>query len=356
MKILFLGPYRDGNSGWAKAASNWIRALDAAGAEVCPRSYKLNQDPPNVHPRVLELEDNSEKNSDLVIHCGLPHLYKRTPHALNIGICYTESQNYSLSSWPAYMNLMDKMIVPSKFAVAAAKNSGVKVPVKDFPTPIDLDRYNVELPYLDTGTYNDFRFLFVGDVTLRKGLPYLIRAFHTAFTPNMPVSLVVKINKYGESPENLKKSAIATFDEIKKGLRIRKNYKKEVIITEPLSDMNMLQLHSNCDCIVAPSLGEGLSLPVIDSLALGKTAITTDTGGFREYNTIKVKSYPSPCYGMSETFDGLMTSYDSWCVPDVEDLAAKMMEVYKGARLTDDLKKFDMASVGNSILGWLNDK
>lgn len=355
MKILVTGPYLDGNSGWAKATMNFALALDKVADVVC-RGYKLNQDEPNTLPRIKELEAKSEYGADVVVHCGLPHLYKRTPHALNVGICYTESEDYSLSSWPSYMNLMDKMIVSSRFAVEAAKTSGVKVPVKFLPTPVDFSRYNIDLPWLDTGTYNDFRFLFVGDVTIRKGLPYLIRAFHTEFTPNEPVSLVVKINKYGESPENLKQSAEATFNEIKNGLRLRKSYKKEVIITEKLSDNNMLQLHKNCECIVAPSLGEGWNLPVIDSLALGNTAITTDTGGFREYNTIKVKSYPNPCYGMNETFEGLMTSYDSWCIPDIHDLGAKMRNVYMGDREKDALINCGLTTVGKSILGWLIDK
>ena len=41
MKVLYLGYYRDG-TGWAKAAQNYILALQSAGVDVVPRYVKLN--------------------------------------------------------------------------------------------------------------------------------------------------------------------------------------------------------------------------------------------------------------------------------------------------------------------------
>ena len=41
MKVLFIGCYRDG-TGWAKAAGDYILAMDAAGIDVVCRPLKLN--------------------------------------------------------------------------------------------------------------------------------------------------------------------------------------------------------------------------------------------------------------------------------------------------------------------------
>lgn len=359
MKILFTGPLSDGHSGWAIAGSNFIRALDAAGANLVVRPYKLNEDKPELHPRVLELMENDESGVTHVVHCGLPHLFVPAKHKQNIGIVFTESRNYKMSSWPSYMNTMDKIITASSYAKAAAINSGVKVPVNYFGVPIDFSRYDVELPPLDTGTYNDFRFLFVGDSSLRKNLPSLIRAFHSEFSPNEPVSLVIKIGKYGAGPE-FRDQVIQTIEQIRSGLRIRKNYKKEVLITEPLSEKNLLQLHNACDAIVAPSFGEGWNLPVIDSLSMGKMAIATDTGGFRDYCPILVPSFQTPCYGIHDTFDGLMDSNDMWQTPDIRELQKMMRWVYSQPNLKElgnknksQMKRFSLETVGKNILDWI---
>ena len=72
MKVLYLGYYRDG-TGWAKAAQNYILALDSVGIDVVPRYVKLNDINGQIDERISELETKSDKGCDFVIQHLLPH-------------------------------------------------------------------------------------------------------------------------------------------------------------------------------------------------------------------------------------------------------------------------------------------
>ena len=58
MKVLYIGHYRD-VSGWARAASDYILAMDSVGIDVVCRPIKLNASVAPIHPRVEELENKS---------------------------------------------------------------------------------------------------------------------------------------------------------------------------------------------------------------------------------------------------------------------------------------------------------
>jgi hypothetical protein len=49
MKVLYIGPYRDG-TGWAHMAIESIQALVKAGADVVARPVKLNGAKPDIPP------------------------------------------------------------------------------------------------------------------------------------------------------------------------------------------------------------------------------------------------------------------------------------------------------------------
>jgi glycosyltransferase involved in cell wall biosynthesis len=330
MKILFTGSYKDGNSGWSKAGQLYLRALNTTGVDIVSRAYKLNDSEPNLHPEVQALEEKSLDGVTHVVHCGLPHHYQYNSDFRTVGIFFTETRDYRTTPWPRHINMLDVGIVPCLYAHEAALNSGVKTDIKTVPVPVDLEHY--ENPgKIDSieGLGEDYTFLFIGSADLRKGLPHLVRAFHMAFTPNMPVQLVIKTNKWGVGPDQLRQEVIGTLENIKQGLRLRRHYKKEVILTDELDDNQMLALHNSCDCLVAPSLGECWGQTVIDHMALGKPVLTSNTGGFQDYvpPQQRMLSYPAQCYGISDTFETMMTSFEDWEQIDLRSLAAGMSAV-----------------------------
>src|SRR5688500_657259 len=107
MKVLYIGPYKDG-TGWAHAAHENILSLDAAGVDVVPRPFKLNDVNGEVSPRIIELEGKSDKGCDIVIQNCLPHHTDYNGHfEKNIAYYFTETSHFKNSAWAERLNLLD---------------------------------------------------------------------------------------------------------------------------------------------------------------------------------------------------------------------------------------------------------
>lgn len=337
------------------------RALDLAGAEVVPRSYKLNSSKPNVHDRVRELEAGSVEGCDVIFHVGLPHHFSWDSRFLNVGYYFTESRNYSQSEWVSHANLMDLIMVPNNYAHNAALDSGVKTKVKTCPVPMDTSLYKEYEPLsqIQEATLGDYLFYFIGNSCRRKALPTLLKAFYTEFTKNEPVNLVIKTDKFGVSEEDVTKMVINMTNEVKAGLRVSNEYSNPVIITEELSQEDLFRLHKTCDCLVSPSYGEAWGFNVLDAMGLGKLIITSDTGAFSDYSPMKVKSYPTQAFGI-ETFDGLMTGHESWENIDQRSLMSTMRQCYKLREESTAHKNitasFSLEKVGKKMLNIIKEQ
>lgn len=306
------------------------RALDLAGAEVVPRSYKLNRSKPSVHERVRELEAGTEEGCDVIFHVGLPHHYSWDSRFLNVGYFFTESRDFSQSNWVSHCNLMDCVITPNIYAKMAAIDSGITVPVEMCPVPLDTDLYKEYEPLeqLQEATMGDYLFYFIGDFSFRKALPTVLKAFYTEFTKNEPVNLVIKTTKYGLSEQEVTDLTLKMVNEIKAGLRVSDEYSDPVILTEELPQEDLFRLHTTCDCLLSPSYGEAWGFNVLDAMGVSNAVITSDTGAFTDYSPCKVESYPSQAFGI-ESFPGLMTGHESWESIDQAQLMHKMRDIYE---------------------------
>lgn len=355
MKILLLGSYEEGNSAWSRATQNMCRALDIAGAEVVPRSYKLNRSKPNVHERVRALEQNGIDGCNVIFHVGLPHHYSWDSRFFNVGYFFTESQNFSQSSWVSHCNLMDMVIVPNKYAAMAAVDSGIKVPIHVCPVPLDTDLYRdyEPLPQIKEATYGDYLFYFIGDSSFRKALPTVLKAFYTEFTKNEPVNLVIKTSKYGLSEKEVTDMTVKRVNEVKAGLRVSNEYSNPIIISEELSQEDLFRLHATCDCLLSPSYGEAWGFNVVDAMGLKRTVITSDTGAFKDYSPLKIESFPSKPFGI-ESFPGLMTGHETWESINQDKFMASMRQAYgwRGEVPTNQaiVKQFSLEKVGKRLL------
>ena len=93
MKVLYIGCYRDG-TGWAHAAQDYILSLDTVNIEVVPRFVKLNDNFAEIPKRIEDLENNDDKNCDVVIQHVLPHLMDyRGDFQKNIALYVTETDH-----------------------------------------------------------------------------------------------------------------------------------------------------------------------------------------------------------------------------------------------------------------------
>ncbi len=338
MKILYLGVYRD-STGWANAAINYILALDAAGVEVVPRPIKLNDKQAELPERLLELEGNDPYGADVCIQNILPHMFTYDGgFGANIGLFFTETSNFKYTSWAERCNMMDALMVPSIREFRAAKDSGVDKEIYICGMPSDTKKFDQEYEPFDIPEIKDtFVFYFIGEFSRRKNLAALLKAFHSEFDINEPVSLVIKAHLPNQDAKESQNVITNFCKEIKNGLKIQAdgNYKKEIIISSFLTNHDIMRLHATCNCFVMPSYGESWCIPAFEAMGMGNVPILTsgtgmdDWGGEPEYGARYVEARDTPCFGMLETFGDIYTGHELCREISVCDLGQRMRDMYE---------------------------
>lgn len=351
MKVLYLGYYRDG-TGWAKAAQNYILALQSAGVDVVPRYVKLNDVDGEVPSEIQKLESKNDKHCDVVIQHLLPHHMDFNGNFdKNIALYVTETDSCAYTGWPERLNLMDEAWVPNQYmAEYVCKNSGIFIPHYIVPHAFDVSVYQEEneklkIPELD----GRFVFYYIGDITRRKNIGALLKAFHSEFAPEENVSIVLKCSHPGLNPQQTESAIKEICSKVKTGLKIYPNesyYHKEILICDYISEKEIMQMHASFDCLVSSSFGEAWGIPIFDAMAMGKTPICTDTAGpsfFLENGGYLVKSRKESCFGVSDTFEELYTGREKW---DVVDIAEMRLAMRRALEDSDDRK--NRSSIGTS--------
>lgn len=355
MKLLYIGVYRDG-TGWGNQAIEYMRAMNSVGIDVVARPIKLNDAQIALPEDILTLEDKNLSGVDVCVQHLLPEHMEYTSSCKNIGLINIESDNIIECGWAEHLKcLCDNIWIPStqiKETVLRKANLEYKTTV--IPTPVNIEKVSKQYQPLDIPELEDsFVFYYIGEFTRRKNLSALLKAFHTEFSPEEPVNLLIKTN-----------ADITKFcDEIKSGLRLYKNlhyYKKEILITQYVSEADMMRIHATGDCFVMPSLGEGWNIPAAEACAMGKTPVMVNWGGNTEFLN-ESTGYPvnytlSPAFGMIDTLPNLHGGFENLAQIDILDLRKQMRLAYenedrkiKAEYGKDYMKNFSYQSVGDLV-------
>lgn len=355
MKICYLGVYKDG-TGYANQAIHNMLAMEAGGIDVVARAICLSQTKNyELAKKVEHLEQKSTNNVDIVIQHILPHLFEYKKDVKNIGIFDWETTHFNRSNWSYCCNLMDEIWVPSIQNVQAAKDSNVTVPIKVLPCACDITRFDNPPKPLDIAPLkNKCVFYVIGEMTRRKNIIAIIRAFYSAFSLRDDVALVIKTNIPGKSPNESTDILKTTTEDIKKSLHtyVRQQYYPPIIcITDFLPDQKLDQLHTACDVFVLTSHGEAWGIPAHDAMGFGNPVILSNWGAFPELTCAQASEYwepktkkfrwpgeidcgwlikgqLTPCFGAVESFPDLYTGAELWFDPDIEQLITHMKRAY----------------------------
>ena len=349
MKVLFVGHYREG-TGWGNAAIDYILSMDSVGIDVACRPIKLNSNNPKLPERIVELENKSSAGCDVCIQNVLPHHMDYNGNfKKNIGLYFIETSSCDYSIWPNRINQLDEAWVCCNHNVKASSDSGINIPTFVVPVPCDVSKYEssydkLEIPETD----NNFCFYFIGEVTRRKNLAALLKAFHLEFSPSEQVSLVIKANKSGETPESLLYHISEICEQVKRNLKLYKStadYNKEIVLTNHLTDEEILKLHSSMDCFVMPSFGEAWCVPAFDAMGFGNTPICTNVGGMADFiqdGGILVDGASEPVFGMTDTFQDICTGREDWVSVNIRLLQSAMRNTFtlqKSNKIAYDQKR-----------------
>lgn len=354
MNGLFIGPYRQ-NDGWGMASRDCIKAISTQIPNLTTRPiYFIGQ---NVKPdqKIIEYENSVFKSYDVVFQNALPHCVTIDQKIKkNIGLFFLETNNISNSICVKTLNKLDEILVPSSQEKKSLIESKITTKIKTISQPLDIEFIDKNRENkIDIGSKNNsFKFYAIGEYVQRKNFKDLIIAFNLAFQNTDNVSLVIKTSKPGQNSQQAKIEIENDFIEIKKKLNIKQHYKREIVITERLSDEDMIGLHNACDCFVMPSYGESFCRPAAEALILGKTPIVTDHTGMVDFinkdNGFIISSKKSPVIVDTRTLSNDFDIYNAneyWFQPNIYSLIECMQKAYSLSKKEKDKYK-EKQSIG----------
>lgn len=349
MKLIHISNFHE-VSGWSSQAVNHILALDLAGVEVVPRRINITGvQNPNLPARILELEKQSDSKPDIIVLNTLPNLYERIYGPKYVGFYLCETNNFRASGWQSKINLMDSAIVCCYHNKESSINSGVKKPINVVPLAVDIEKLKQPLePHDVRKAYpNDFIIYTVGDISHRKNVATILKAFHTEFSPNEPVQLFIKTTPAGLG-DNYVSKIDSLVGSVKSGLKLYRNihsYKKEIIVCDYAPEDKIIQLHQSANCFVSASHCEAFCIPAAEALAVGNIVIAPNYGGFTEYlndkNSYLVGGKEDNVFGAVDTLPDLYTAQESWYYPSIRDIRQAMRSAYEKKDLNK--KKIEQA-------------
>lgn len=368
MKVLYVGNFYD-DTGWSKQNNECVLALSSVGIDVVPRNLKLNNINGNANSKVVELEQNSDKNPDIIIQCVLPHMSKYYGEVKNIIQYQTETDNFKNIRWQDNINTMDEAWVFSKYSKQSSEKSGVKIPISVIPMPVDVNKFNKNYGFVsnlkESLPNNAFIFYTISEFTTRKNITAILQAYHSEFHVTEPVYLLIKT--YTNNPQSLS----SIIDNVKKGLRLYSDvnsYKKELIIYNHVDEEEICKIHQSCHAFVSASHAEGWCLPAFDALGFGNIVIAPRHTSFLEYlndkNSYLVESYEDICFDAHDALPNLYSSKENWHNVSVLSLRQQMRKAYdqrngeaakRSLQGQQDIQKYSYEKVGNIMKKYLEE-
>ena len=184
------------------------------------------------------------------------------------------------ASWLQDLRLFDEVWVPSEhlrriFIDAGVRESRVAV----LPEPIDVALFSPDSHQPMVGLPRaGFRFLAVGDWSIRKGWDILIRAYLQEFTPADDALLVIHTRRTFR-PATIRRD----LDRIRSQVPFPRQHPPIYLSLKALPTARMPTLYRACNAFVLASRGEGWGRPYMEAMAMGLPTIGTNWGGNRAF-------------------------------------------------------------------------
>tara|TARA_R110000751_G_scaffold44605_9_gene101968 strand:- start:5900 stop:7036 length:1137 start_codon:yes stop_codon:yes gene_type:complete len=339
MKVLYIGHYKE-FGGWAQAATDNILALDKVGVDVVCRNVTLTQDKQNVDPRLLEIEKRTTEDCDICIQHVLPHhVVGSDSFKKNIAFMETETLGITHLSWTEHLKQADEVWVANKDSEKALIGDGIKN-IKVVPHTCELKKYKERYKEISIpDTENCFKFYYIGDVNDRKNLESIITCFYSEFDKSEQASLILKVKRFGHSPEQVSKVVDDISTKVKDSLRMHQeisDYKKLVIISDEVSNEDICAIHQYMDCFLCPSHGEAWSIPSFDAMCFGNTPICSNFGGPKEFidnsdwkTGTLIDGIYSTCKCSDAAFPDIFTGREYWFQPCEKSIREQMRKYFE---------------------------
>ena len=337
MKIAYISVYRDG-TGYGNSSRDFIKCLSQQGADVVPVWFTLNSTPVTIVKDIMIRSDLD--NVDVVIQQTIPNTFVRIAGVKNVGLFYWESSSFKASGWQYSCNLMDDIWMTTTDQIEASKRSGVKSNLTEVTRPSDFTKYSnvYESTSIPDEIKDTYKFYTISDYSYRKNIASTVTAFLSEFSARDNVSLTIKTYVNGlnqsDSLAHIKEAISSVKSEIR---RLEKDYPKIVIITDTLSDNEIMGMHQDFDCYVTASRGEGECIPAFDAASFKNPVIATHWNGISkmfdiDYEPTVKSMVKKPVFAMSKSaiVPGLYSHNEWWMEGSLWEMMQKMREAANG--------------------------
>jgi glycosyltransferase involved in cell wall biosynthesis len=308
--VAFLGR-REGRSAFALVNAQWSRAFEAAGYRV------VDFDGGGAAPDVVIHHDFESHFTAFEPPPAGKCVAVRTWDFGPLPPVWTEKINRQFHQYWAY----------STWIAEQARAAGVEPGrIRVVPLGIDPAVFTPEGPVRALATEKQFRFLFVGGVSLRKGTDLLLDAYAQAFSRLDDVCLVLKDHS-GDLfyRENHARGRIPELQNDPDAPEI-------LHLDEFLPEAELAALYRSCDVAVFPYRAEGFCLPILEAMASGTPSIAPDFGACLDFcspdtswlvKARRIRAPVSRSFSVALGFQEVLSEVD-FCELPVERLAAAL--------------------------------
>jgi len=325
------------HSGYGQAAKDMILAMHKSGLynvrvdALCPAPKPSSSD--EEYSIFKNLTSKPKNNNAIqIFHC-IPDMQRRRQRMRkNIGLATFETYDPP-ENWIKILNTDDAVIAPSKFNYSVFAHSGVKCPLFHIPHCIDINKFNTMVEPMKK--YDKFTFLFFGAWKIRKGYEQLIEAWFREFTNKDNVQLIIKTDKV--------QKAQVQVGSIKNNLGFSQKDNAPILFENTIFDENMLpRFFKSVNCLISPTLGEGMGLPGLQCMALGVPIIITNFSGCQDYANDKTATLLEPQgFIMHQQMDEYpQFRQKKWSFITVSEIRTKMRQVLQNFDIAKEKAKY----------------
>jgi glycosyltransferase involved in cell wall biosynthesis len=333
-------------SGYATAGLRLMRALRGAGVELrwipfVPGhglgpgfGYQPGRAGDVADPALAELLAGPEDCDAVVAHLVpeyWPYVRRLYPGTPIVGHTVWETDRLP-AHWPALLDGVELVVVPTVWNAQVTRSSGVTTPVEVVPHAAPRTR-DVESAAWGDVPDDATVFYSIAPWTTRKALPLVVHAYQRAFAGRGDTLLVLKTSPHDQTVAGVPVAGPAapgtTAWALAHLLRETPSPAPVRLVTRTLPEAEVQALHARGDCYVSLCRSEGWGIPPFDAAARGTPVVITGFGGHLEYldaDSAFLVDYDlvpvdDPLGGRSYTPD------QRWAQPSVEHAAEQLRRV-----------------------------
>lgn len=346
-------------TGWCIAARGYARAMEMAGITVHLTSwmqaeqnevFQYRPPPASVMTEVGHmLREPNEKPAVSILSSTLGATstiaFENWPKQPGASVLYTTFEREQIDdSIVRQMNRLDGVWVPCTWNAQTLVESGVRAErVRVFPHVYFEDDPLLQLE--PSSARNAF--LWIGQWEPRKAPHNLIAAFLSAFHWKDGARLTLKTNGLWSLGDYASPEVVITAEAARHGWKQDEALRAVHVVRGVLPQADIVKLYEKANVYVSASRGEGFDLPCFQAALAGRTIVTTDSGGPRDFvsgsDFVVFRKGSVPIHPAYRYGDGARhADYD------VDELAAAM----RAAGERPPAPKTDLSDFRADKIGW----